>query len=134
MGAFNRLADNMDITPTLCKTFPQEPFQHSSLYFGQLSRGEVSLCMEVDWRRWKIDIVRASITLQTLEGVAHRDLQLGDPNDAHFLFLFSSSTLTVVAVDSSPAVSSRLDSVGLDEMFVPRISSRQKKNKKTSSQ
>lgn len=64
-----------------------------------------------------------------VEAVAHQDLQLGDPNCADFLFLFISSKLTVVAVDSSPAVWSRLNSVELEGMFVLQISSRDlKKN------
>lgn len=40
-----------------------------------------------------------------VEVVAHQHLQLGDPNCADFLFLFISSKLTVVAVDSSPVTS-----------------------------
>lgn len=64
-----------------------------------------------------------------VEVVAHQDLQLGDPNCADFLFLFISSKLTVVAVDSSPAVWSRLNSVELEGMYVLQISSRDLKKK-----
>lgn len=75
--------------------------------------------------------VRVSIRLETwrVPGVVRRDLQRGDPNYADFLFLFISSKLTVMPVDSSLTVWSRLNSVELDGMFVWQISSRDfKKN------